>query len=311
MKRIFVSISMFMFVIPALAIAILTAVSAEQTTYVPVARAEIVAMSTESTGGLEVVRLDGDDDYLHPGPLLADPGDYPTERAALMSLYDSTGGQAWYESDGWGGTSSYCTWYGVNCDLAGHVLHLNLQVNWLVGPIPPAIANLVDLQTLDLSGNLVAAPIPEELGNLAQLQILDLSGNEYCLHGCGRSLGGAIPASLGKLSSLQALDLSGNEFAGAIPAELGDLAQLRTLDLSDNYFCRFEWMPPGNWVCSGGLHGTIPAELSGLSALEALSLQGNQALCWQTEAARSWALTLPLYSGPTDCYYMPYISAKG
>ena len=264
MKRLFVSISMFMLVIPALALVI-------------------------------------------SPPLSADPGDFPAERAALMSLYDSTGGYSWYESEGWGGSNSYCTWYGVTCDSAGHVLHLDLQNNWLSGPIPPVIDNLVALQTLDLSGNILTGPLPEELGNLAQLRLLDLSGNELCIKGCGRSLGGDIPASLGKLANLQTLDLSGNVLEGSIPAQLGNLAQLQTLDLSDNQFCRTEYLPPNDVTCSGGLLGTIPAELSGLSALQALSLHGNQALCWQTEAAKKWALTLPLYAGPTDCSYIPLV----
>lgn len=264
MKRLFLSISMFMLIIPALAIVI-------------------------------------------SPPLAADPEGYPTERAALMNLYYSTDGDSWYEREGWGGNSSYCTWHGVSCDSAGHVLQLNLHVNWLVGSIPPAIDNLVELQTLDLSGNLVTAPLPEELGNLAHMKLLDLSGNEICIKGCGRTLGGAIPASLGKLSNLQTLDLSGNVLEGTIPAQLGNLAQLRTLDLSDNQFCRTEYLPPNDVTCSGGLFGTIPAELSGLSALQALRLHGNRALCWQTEAAKNWALTLPLYAGPVDCSFIPLV----
>ena len=110
--------------------------------------------------------------------------------------------------------------------------------------------------------------------------------------------------SLGKLSSLQTLDLSDNELEGAIPAELGDLSQLRTLDLSGNLFCTTEYLT-GETICNGGLYGIIPTELSNLSALEMLSLQDNLSLCWETTAARQWALTLPVYSGATDCSYLP------
>ena len=227
-----------------------------------------------------------------------------TERAALMSLYDSTDGEGWYENTGWGNDSSYCEWYGVTCDAMGHVLHLDLAGNFLLGPIPPEIDDLVALQRLDLSGNLIADPLPDELGNLDQLRILDLSYNQFCLHGCGRSLGGAIPASLGKLSNLQTLDLSDNELQGPIPAQLGDLTQLQSLDLSGNRFCTTEYLT-GETICNGGLYGIIPTELSNLSTLEMLSLQDNLSLCWETTAASNWALTLPLYSGATDCSYLP------
>ena len=231
-----------------------------------------------------------------------------TERAALMSLYNSTGGGSWYENAGWDGTDSYCTWYGVTCNATGHVQNLDLAENWLLGPIPPQIEGLAALQVLDLSSNLIANPLPEELGNLAQLQILDLSDNEYCLKGCGRSLGGAIPASLGRLSNLQTLDLSGNVLEGAIPAELGDLAQLQMLDLSGNRYCTADYFT-GEIICDGGLYGAIPAELSSLSILDALSLQSNLSLCWETMASRNWALTLLHYSGPTDCTYLPLLQS--
>ena len=310
MKRILLSISIFIFVILVLAIRIATAVSVEQTIAGPASLAEVVPLLAESIRGLETMRLDRDDDYLHSVPLSPDPGDYPAERAALMSLYESTDGGSWFENGGWGGSGSYCTWFGVSCDGAGHVLHLNLDNNWLMGPIPPAIDNLVELQTLNLSGNVLYGPIPEELGNLAQLQHLDLSDNVICIKGCGRTLGGAIPASLGNLTNLQTLDLSRNRLEGAIPAELGDLAQLQTLDLSYNYFCWPAILPSDKVICPGGLFGTIPAELSGLSALQALSLQGNKSLCWETVMAKNWALTLPHYSGPTDCSYISIILAS-
>jgi sugar lactone lactonase YvrE len=232
--------------------------------------------------------------------------EYSAERAALMSLYESTWGVYWYDSEGWGSESSYCEWYGVTCDPSGHVLYLDLAGNMLLGPIPAEIDSLAALQRLNLSGNLIEDPLPEELGNLAQLQFLDLSGNEYCLKGCGRSLGGAIPASLGRLANLQILDLSRNELEGAIPAELGNLAQLRTLDLSGNLFCKSDYFT-AEITCYGGLYGVLPAELSNLSALQEFNLLGNKSLCWETTAARQWALTLPVYSGPTDCSYLPFL----
>ena len=232
-----------------------------------------------------------------PKAVSAAPDTYPAERAALMSLYNSTGGDSWWENAGWDSTNSYCTWFGVTCDPSGHVLHLNLPSNNLLGSIPADIDNLTELQTLNLSGNILTAPIPDQIGNLTQLRVLDLSNNIICIHGCHRTLGGPIPTTLGDLSNLQTLDLSDNVLTGDIPAELGKLTQLESLDLSDNYFCTYDWYT-GIRTCKGGLFGGIPAELSNMSALQVLGLQGNRRLCWETVAALNWALALPLYSGP-------------
>ena len=37
------------------------------------------------------------------------------ERATLMDLYANTGGASWTRSDGWGSSSSPCSWHGVTC----------------------------------------------------------------------------------------------------------------------------------------------------------------------------------------------------
>jgi hypothetical protein len=236
--------------------------------------------------------------------------DSDVERAALMRLYESMDGSYWFNNEGWGGPDSYCTWYGVTCDAENHVFALDLGGNLLVGQIPAEIEDLAYLQRLDLSFNGLMDPLPEALGNLAQLRVLDLSNSEYCMKWCFQTLGGPIPLSLGRLSNLQVLDLSGNVFSGTIPAQLGDLARLQTLDLSDNLVCKWVYFPPDAFVCSGGLHGIIPAELSALPLLQALSLQGNKSLCWQTTAAKYWALALPQFTGPVDCSYMPLVNKQ-
>ena len=76
------------------------------------------------------------------------------ERAALMSLYNSTDIIGWYENTGWRSDGSYCEWYGVNCDPSGHVQHLDLAGNRLMGPIPADIDALSAVQTLDLCRSL-------------------------------------------------------------------------------------------------------------------------------------------------------------
>lgn len=107
------------------------------------------------------------------------------------------------------------------------------------------------------------------------------------------NLAGTIRSDLGSLSSLQVLDLAGNDLTGPIPPDLGDLSSLQLLNLSDN-----------------NLTGTIPSELGNLSSLQFLLLTGNNLICWETEAARDWALNLEDYAGPdVICIHYCYLPA--
>jgi len=209
----------------------------------------------------------------------------PQERAALIALYNSTGGDHWFESGSWKsgplasdgfalpGTESH--WEGITCDpyiptvtlitlahygLNGtlppelgnlaNLLILRLWDNQLSGSIPPELGNLTNLQELLLHANQLSGNIPPELGNLANLQFLVLEWNQ---------LSGSIPPELGKLANLQNLDLGDNQFSGSIPPELGNLANLRYLGLFSNQ-----------------LSGSIPPELANLAHLQGLGLFSNQ-----------------------------------
>ena len=95
-------------------------------------------------------------------------------------------------------------------------------------------------------------------------------------------LTGAIPAELCGLSALTDLDLGSNQLWGSIPSELGNLDDLYGLQLSNN-----------------NLNGPIPAALADISPCHVLHLDNNPSLvCWETVAARDWALGLPDYQGP-------------
>ena len=207
------------------------------------------------------------------------------ERAALMALYYSTDGANWFDNSGWNTGSPYCTWEGVTCDGAGHVTSLILYKNHLEGTIPPAIGDLVYLQSLNLSNDpscpkggcqgdagRISGPIPAEIGKLVNLQELNLSYN-------GLS---NIPPEISNLVNLQTLDLEVNWLNGPIPPYLGNLVKLEQLILWGNFFS-----------------GPIPAELSNLSNLNVLHLALNPDLeCWETQEALDWALALSAYYGP-------------
>ena len=177
-------------------------------------------------------------------------GTVATDRAALVALYNATGGADWTDNTHWLTNEALSEWHGVTTDANGRVTRLNLSANELSGDIPASLGNLANLSYLNLDVNELSGDIPAELGDLANLQELSLLGN---------GLSGDIPAELGDLTNLQLLYLSANELSGEIPAELGNLANLWQLYLWGNE-----------------LSGEIPAELGDLTNLAVLSLYVNE-----------------------------------
>ena len=146
------------------------------------------------------------------------------DRAALVALYERTGGSKWSHSSNWLTDAPVGTWSGVTVDEEGRVVGLGVGGDGLTGRIPPELGNLSKLEELYLGGRGLTGPIPPELGNLAALRVLSLAYSD---------LTGPIPADLGKLATLERLNLTDNDLTG-IPAELGGLTALVDLDLSRN-----------------------------------------------------------------------------
>jgi Leucine-rich repeat (LRR) protein len=195
-----------------------------------------------------------------------------SQRDALVSLYNATGGPGWRDRTNWlGAPGSECTWFGVSCDTGSTtVVELTLHENNLVGTIPDSIGGFPDLRTLLLYDNKLRGSIPSAIGQLVKMDTMILDRNELTgtipasignltamtlFNADGNLLTGPLPRELGNLRSLEELDLSYNAITGALPAELGQLSNLRVLDLNVN-----------------ALSGTIPAALANLSKLERLGL---------------------------------------
>ena len=171
------------------------------------------------------------------------------DRAALVALYNATGGADWRVNHKWLSEAPIGEWLGVTTDSDGRVTGIDLSNNQLTGPLPPELGNLTSLQSLYLFANRLTA-IPPELGNLPNLQDLQLSFNQ---------LTGPIPRELGNLANLQRLDLTENQLTGPIPSELGNLTNLTGLFLHINQ-----------------LTGEVPPQLGNLANLQRLSLSGNE-----------------------------------
>ncbi|HFD88050.1 MAG TPA: hypothetical protein ENJ35_10290 [Gammaproteobacteria bacterium] len=133
----------------------------------------------------------------------------PDDKAALTALYDSLGGEGWKKGGPtdndinlrWVSGADHCGWFGIECDLAGKVISVDLNANKLTGTIPA------------------------ELGDLGCLTTLNLDDN---------SIGGTIPATITKLVSLERLLLDANKIQGDIPSTLADMTKLTSIDIDYN-----------------------------------------------------------------------------
>ena len=99
-----------------------------------------------------------------------------TDREILITLYNATDGPNWEENANWLTDAPLNEWHGVGTDRGGRVNRLELYD--LRGRIPPEIGNLINLQSLNLSGDQLSGEIPPELGNLAMLTRLELDDNQ-------------------------------------------------------------------------------------------------------------------------------------
>jgi hypothetical protein len=229
-----------------------------------------------------------------------------SERNALIALYNSTGGDNWYDRSNWkvgdvfNAVGTECTWNGVGCNAAldsvdrivlnGNNLsgtlpaelgaltsldYISMRGNFLTGEIPAALGSLSNLVNLILNNNFLSGTIPPELGNLPVLSELRLEVNQ---------LTGGIPPELAGATQLWALKLSQNQLTGSIPPELGSLTILSALLLDHNQLSGT--IPPelGDlhqlrylWLDSNELTGSIPTELGGLGgSMNSMILGSNQ-----------------------------------
>ena len=99
------------------------------------------------------------------------------DRAALVALYNATGGGNWKDNTNWLSDKPLGEWYGVETNEQGRVFSLRLFDNRLTGAIPSEIGNLSKLQWLRLFDNRLTGSIPPELGKLKKLEWLLLHIN--------------------------------------------------------------------------------------------------------------------------------------
>lgn len=172
----------------------------------------------ESTRGLSASSAAGTPDpTATPRPRVVFPP--MSDGAALMALYDATGGNGWSNDGEWLFNEDLGQWYGVTIDASGRVTALDLSGNSLSGQLPEDIEYLTELTELNLSNNSLTGSLPAEIGSLINLEELYLNNNQFS---------GALTASLASLTALTDLHLHGNQFGAEFPAALAGLPELES-----------------------------------------------------------------------------------
>jgi len=192
---------------------------------------------------------------------------------ALVALYDSTNGDSWTNNTNWLTSQPVSNWFGITVTNE-RVTQIRLDLNNLVGTIPPSFDNLTALTYLNFERNEISGPFPQELLSLTNLTDLSIRNNQFTgaipayidtllnltrLHLYNNPLTGHLPSELGNLLNLTNMRISGTQIDGPIPPELGNLINLTNLGLRQNQ-----------------LSGEIPPELGNLTKLDNLELYGNQ-----------------------------------
>ncbi len=104
-----------------------------------------------------------------------------TEREVLTEFYRHTLGGKWNRNTNWLSELRAGKWYGVEVDISGHIVSINLNDNKLVGKInydEMFISKLHALERLHLMSNALSGYIPSSIRNLKSLTELNLAWNQ-------------------------------------------------------------------------------------------------------------------------------------
>jgi len=92
------------------------------------------------------------------------------QRYTLATLYFSTDGPSWTNSQGFLTDPDECNWQGIACDATGdHITELSLEVNNLRGTLPSDLAQLSLLAVFDVHANSLSGTIPDSLSTWQKL----------------------------------------------------------------------------------------------------------------------------------------------
>ena len=101
------------------------------------------------------------------------------DQETLESLYRTTDGEDWTDSDGWLSDPALDDWSGVETDSLGRVTALDLAGYGLSGELPARLGHLAAMTELKLGDNSLVGPLPLSLMALS-LGELRYAGTELC-----------------------------------------------------------------------------------------------------------------------------------
>ncbi|KAG7598668.1 Protein kinase domain [Arabidopsis suecica] len=139
-----------------------------------------------------------------------------------------------------------CSFYNNN---TCHITSIELKTLSLPGKLPPELADLRYLQTIDLCRNYLSGTIPMEWASMPHLTSISL---------CANNLSGNLPSGLQNFKNLTFLGIEANQFSGPIPDEIGNLTNLTGMQFGSNQFT-----------------GSLPSSLARLVKLEDFRVSDN------------------------------------
>ncbi|XP_057789360.1 receptor-like protein 7 [Salvia miltiorrhiza] len=149
------------------------------------------------------------------------------QKILLLQLKDELSFDSFFSTKlvRWNETDECCKWHGVECDVAGYVVSLQLDYEFISGGIADSssLFRLVHLQKLNLAYNSFNfTPIPKGIHNLTYLTHLNLSDAGF---------GGQVPAEISSLRRLVSLDISNYFISVKLEMLVQNLTGLRELYL--------------------------------------------------------------------------------
>jgi len=216
------------------------------------------------------------------------PDQEKLQRFVLATLFYSTEGEQWENSDNWMGyRSNECIWWMTEgfdaCNSDNDLTGLSVTNNQLNGTLPLEVSLLANtLSALDISRNGLTGTVPVDWGALTQLRHLNISHNQISASNATSSNGSLVfwPPELSKLENLKEMDASFNNISAPFPALLLAQKGLHELNLQSN---RFWGTIPKEItrglthldISSNALEGPLPTEMGRLTNLCHLDLSRN------------------------------------
>ena len=118
-----------------------------------------------------------------------------------------------------------CSWTWIECDDNNDkILGIDMS-DFLITSLPTSVLRLTALTSLYLTNNQLDFKTLSFLAQMKNLQVLDLSYNDYQ---------GSIPTFISSLTNLIELDMSNNQLTGSIQGKFNSLSKLQILNLSTN-----------------------------------------------------------------------------